>query len=321
MKKIILCFFLAPHFLFAQTTLTGIVKDEKRNPVPFANVFLKPDNNQAIVGYGQSDEKGNYLIRTGKTGKIWINFSALSYKTVRLSVELTDSTRIITKNATMVFEPIAINEVIVSADKSMVIKKDTIVFNVKAFAKGTERVLEDLLKKIPGLTVSADGTIKVGNRDIEKIMIDGDDFFEKGYRILSKNMPAYPIEKVEVYQHYSNNKLLKGIESSDKVALNLKLDDKSKRLWFGNISAGLDPTNGKWYEGNSNLMNFGKKNKFYAIASLNNTGEDATGDINFLIRPDDQGEPGGLGENQNAPNWLDISTFLDYFVCPRNSRE
>ncbi|MEI7830745.1 MAG: hypothetical protein WCI31_13295, partial [Prolixibacteraceae bacterium] len=92
-------------------------------------------------------------------------------------------------------------------------------------------------------------------------------------------------------------------------ALNLKLDDKSKRLWFGNISAGLDPTNGKWYEGNSNLMNFGKKNKFYAIASLNNTGEDATGDINFLIRPDDQGEPGSLGENQNAPNWLDISTF------------
>ncbi len=309
MKKYILCFLLAPYFVFAQTTLTGTVKDEKRNPVPFANVFLKPENSQAIVGYGQSDGMGNYMLTTIKTGKLWLNFSAMSYKTVRISVELSDSARTIKKNATMVFEPIAINEVIVSADKSMVIKKDTIIFNVKAFAKGNERVLEDLLKKIPGLTVSEDGTIKVGNKDIEKIMIDGDDFFEKGYRILTKNMPAYPIEKVEVYQHYSNNKLLKGIESSDKVALNLKLDDKSKRLWFGNISAGLDPTNGKWFEGNSNLMNFGKKNKFYGITSLNNTGEDATGNINFLIRPDDQDEPGSLGENQYAPTWLDISTF------------
>ncbi|MCX6220446.1 MAG: carboxypeptidase-like regulatory domain-containing protein [Bacteroidia bacterium] len=309
MRKYILYLLFSPQLVFAQTTLTGTVKDEKRNPIPYANVFLKPDNSQAIVAYGQSDEKGSYKLRTNRTGKLWLNFSALSYKTAILPIELTSGTIEITKNATMVYEPIELNEVIVSADKSMIVKKDTIIFNAKSFAKGNERVVEDLLKKIPGLNVADDGTIKVGNKDIEKIMVDGDDFFEKGYRILSKNMPAYPIEKVEVYQHYSNNKLLKGIESSDKVALNLKLDEKSKRQWFGNLATGFGPGEVIRYEGFSNLMNFGKKNKFYGIASLNNIGEDSSGDINFLIRPSEQDEPGSAGDNQSAHTVLDISTF------------
>ena len=68
-------------------------------------------------------------------------------------------------------------------------------------------------------------------------MVDGDDFFEGGYKILSKNMPAYPIEEVEVLKRYSDNRLLKNIEECNRIALNLRLDDNSKRIWFGNINA------------------------------------------------------------------------------------
>ena len=308
MKKIILFLVLLPQFAFAQTTLTGIVSDEKKNPVPFANVFLKPEKSDAVIAYCLTDEKGKFRLITNKTGQLLLNFSAMSYRTMILPIDLEKGTKEIIKNVTMVYEPIELNEVIVSADKSMVIKRDTIIFNAKEFANGGERILEDLLKNIPGLNVAIDGTIKVGNQEIEKIMIDGDDFFEKGYRILSKNMPAYPIEKIEVYQHYSNNKLLKGIEHSDKVALNLKLDDKSKRQWFGDISAGSDPVNGK-YEAYSNLMNFGKKTKFYGIASLNNIGEDAVGNINFLIRPSEQDEPGNTGDDQSVHTLININTY------------
>ena len=63
---------------------------------------------------------------------------------------------------------------------------------VNAFAQGNEQVVEDILKKIPGLNIDANGTIKVGNQEVEKVMIEGDDFFEKGYKILTKNMPAHP---------------------------------------------------------------------------------------------------------------------------------
>ena len=71
-------------------------------------------------------------------------------------------------------------------EPSISIKKDTISFKTKYFLKGDEVVVEDLLKSIPGLNIDAEGTIKIGNQEIEKLMIDGDDFFNKGYKIISK---------------------------------------------------------------------------------------------------------------------------------------
>lgn len=66
-------------------------------------------------------------------------------------------------------------------------------------------MVEDLLKRIPGLTVESDGTIKVGNQEVEKIMIEGDDFFERGYKLLTKNMPAKPIYKIELLLQKKSN--------------------------------------------------------------------------------------------------------------------
>jgi len=310
LKKYTYIFVLLPYFAFSQTSISGTVMDEKKNPVPYANVFIQPENSEAIVAYCQSDGTGNYVLKINKTGKFRLNFSAMSFKTNTIPIEVGTSSDEVVKNAIMIFEPIPLNEIIISADKAMIIKRDTIIFNAAAFAKGNERVLEDLLKRIPGLVISDDGGIKVGGQDVEKVMIDGDDLFEKGYRILTKNMPAYPVSKIEVYQHYSNNKLLKGIENSEKVALNLKLKDDAKRQWFGNVSLGYGPENGNRYQTYANLMNFGGKTKFYGIVSLNNVGEDATGDINFLIRPaSESDEAGSVGENQNARSIIDISSF------------
>lgn len=285
MKKYVLIIILIPYLSFSQISITGSILDEKQNPIPFANVFIQPDNSSTIIAYCQADGTGNYALKTNKTGKFNLNFSAMSYKTTSLPIEFITGLQDIVRNIIMTLEPIPLNEVIISANKSIVIKRDTIIFNAGAFAQGNERVLEDLLKKIPGLVIGNDGKISVGNQEVEKVMIDGDDLFEKGYRILTKNMPAYPVSKVEIYQHYSNNKLMKGIEHSEKVALNLKLKEDTKRQWFGNVSIGYGPENGNRYQTLANLMNFGGKTKFYGIASLNNIGEDATGDINYLIRP------------------------------------
>ncbi len=311
LKLLILLLLLLPLFASSQIIIKGTIKDEKGNPIPYANVYIRSEIRKAIVAYCQSDGVGGYSLKTNLTGKFWLNFSAMSYKTATSPIDLALalSPLEIIKNAILVFEPIELNEIIVSADKSMIIKNDTIIFNAKAFAKGNERVVEDLLKNIPGLEISNDGSIKIGNREIEKVMIEGDDFFEKGYRMLTKNMPAYPIEKVEVYQHYSNNKLLKGIENSEKAAINLKLSEDAKRQWFGNISLGYGPENRNRYEAFCNLMNFGRKNKFYGIVSLNNIGEDATGNINHLIRPSLTDEPGNIGEDQSARTLIGISTF------------
>lgn len=269
---------------------------------------LQSTIDDALIAYRFTDEKGNYEFIINKLGKYNLIFSALNYETKTIQVELIKEQVNIVENAILVYKPEELNEVIIPVDRPLIVKKDTIVFDAKSFAQGNEQVVEDLLKKIPGITVSNEGVIKIGNQEIEKVMIDGDDFFEKGYKLLTKNMPANPIDKIELYQHYSNNKHLKGIENSDKVALNLKLKDDAKRQWFGNMNLGYGAASENRYEVRSNLMNFGKKIKYYFLTNLNNIGEDATGDINDLIYSYSAGDQVGLGDGQSANSILGLNS-------------
>jgi len=262
--------------------IKGTVTDSQNQKLPYANVYLKSNN--TIVNYTAADEEGKYELVINKKGTFDLSFSALNYESLTQVIEISGEIELLTANAVLQYKPIALNEINIVSEKQITQKKDTIVFNAKSFAKGNEKVVEDLLKQIPGLIVSNDGTVKVGNQEVEKIMIEGDDFFEKGYRLLTKNMPSKPIDKIELYHNYSSNKHLKSIENSGKVALNLKLKDDAKRQWFGDMQLGYGLGFENRYEIHNNLMNFGKKNKFYFLSSLNNTGKDAIGDINHLIK-------------------------------------
>ena len=208
-------------------------------------------------------------------------------------------------------EIIVLSDVIAQAKKDIIQRNDTIIFDAKAFAQGNEEVVEDLLKKIPGLSIDEDGVIKVGNQEIEKVMVEGDDFFERGYQILTKNMPAHPIDKIELLRNYSNNRLLKNIEESDRVALNLKLDEDAKRVWFGNINVGYDALSQQdRYFLKTNLMNFGKKNKFYFLTNFNNISYDGTGDLKHLIRPMRTGEPASIGDDQSIFSLIKLNATV-----------
>ena len=275
-----------------------------------SSVILKNINSKEIVVFCNSNENGYYELKTNKIGKFTLTFSALNYETKTIEIEITNATNIIEKNIILFSKPYELQEVIIKGERPIILKKDTIIFNAKSFLNGDEQVVEDLLKKIPGLTIDHIGTIRVGNQEIEKVMIDGDDFFDKGYKLITKNMPVSPIEKVELYKNYSNNKLLKGVENSNKVALNLKLKENFKRQWFGNMKLGYGLVSENRYEVRGNLMNFGKKNKYYFINNLNNIGEDATGDIDNLIRPFRFDDLETIGDNQNVNAIMSLEVEL-----------
>lgn len=300
---LILCLFASSN-LFSQTIIKGVIFDENNTPLS-ANITLKDSLGKSILAYTYTNIKGEYTLKTDKIGAYNLNFASFGYERKIIPIEIKIAQKEININAVLKEEPMSLDEVIIQAERPISVKKDTISFKAKYFTNGTEQTVEDLLKKIPGLQVDDQGVIKVGNREIEKLMIDGDDLFEKGYKILSKNMPAYPIEEVEVLRNFSNNRLLKDIEESDKVALNLKLDEKSKRIWFGNIETSIG--NNDFYEFKGNLMNFGKKNKYYFLTNLNTIGYDATGDIAHLVRPFRINEPASIGDNQQVSDLLNLS--------------
>ncbi len=279
--------------------LSGIVTDSLQNPISNILVLEK-----SSLSYDYTDYKGYYEINLIRTkSKVKIEFSEFGDFLRSIDIDsITSDTNI---NIILNNKLNRLDEVIIQAEKPISVKKDTIAFKTKFFVDGTEQTVEDLLKKIPGLQIDPEGSIKVGNQEIEKLMIDGDDLFEKGYKILSKNMPAYSIEEVEVLKNYSNNRLLKDIEESNKVALNLKLGETSKRIWFGNITTSTG--NNNFYELKGNLMNFGKKNKYYFLTNLNSIGYDATGDIGHLVRPFRINEPASVGDNQQVNSLLNLS--------------
>src|SRR5690606_17581015 len=186
--------------------INGKVSDSTNLPVPSAGIIVKDKAGNTVV-HTFSDENGSYQVAVPTNIKLQMSVNSMWYEPQVLELEgLGDNAEfdfILTPKLT------ELKAVSIESRKSITVKKDTIIFDVKSFLQGNEQVVEDLLKKIPGITVTADGSILAGNQEVEKVMIDGEDFFEKGYRILTKNMPVNPIEKVELYQNYSNNKHLK----------------------------------------------------------------------------------------------------------------
>lgn len=299
-------FFLFSCNVISQTTIKGRINNTNNEPIVSASIILKTITDETI-GFTTTDELGMYKITFDEIGKLSININSLGHEGKEIKIDIINKNEKKTIDITLLIKETILDEVFIETKKkSITIKNDTIVFNAKSFLQGNEQVVEDLLRKIPGLNIDENGTIKVGNQEVEKVMIDGDDMFEKGYKLLTKNMPVNPIDKVELYQNYSNNKHLKGIENSDKVALNLTLKEDAKRIWFGNIQSGYGLISDNRYEVRGNLMNFGKKNKYYFLTNINNIGEDATGDINHLIRPFRTNEPGSIGDDQSANTLLGL---------------
>jgi hypothetical protein len=310
-------FLLSINSLYSQNLIKGKIINNKQESISFVSIVVKDTISSKIISYTYSNNQGDYNLEIKKRGKFVILFSALGFETKIIPIDVPQQEKridILLKEKTFELE-----EIVIKSEKSIKIKKDTIVFNVKSFLKGNEEVVEDLLKNIPGLNISSDGTIKVGNQEVEKVMVDGDDFFEKGYKILTKNMPSEPIDKIEVLKKYSNNKHLKGIEDSKKVALNLILKEDSKRVWFGNVSLGYGLTSENIYNVKGNLANFGKKNKYYFLTNLNNIGSDATGDIQNFINPLSFDETTEIGGGQIINNLIALNSFTPNFKESRTN--
>ena len=269
---------------FLQTTIKGKVTNKFNLPISNVNILINSKNNPDYFVLDATDTLGNFSIDLLNVGVNKLLFTSFGYLSDTIIINVLSGKNEINRNIFLLTRDVELQEVIINKNTNFTIKEDTIIYNAKKYLKGNENVVEDLLKNIPGISVSSEGVIMVGNQEVEKIMVEGDDFFEKGYKILTKSMPSSPIDKVEVIRNVSENKLLKGIENSNKIVLNLKLDDEVKRKWFGNLSASNGLISLDRYKISSNLMNFGVKNKFYFLSDINNIGDDATGNIEYLIK-------------------------------------
>ncbi|MDR3006367.1 MAG: hypothetical protein LBV59_00440 [Sphingobacterium sp.] len=301
----------------AQVCVSGKVTSAGK-PLGSVRVDLCSADSSGLIQYTFTNQFGQYRFDGIQLDQIVLRFKALSYNTLNEPVLLkkTDTILNVELSAGGVER---LQEVLVHAKRPYRLGRDTIELQTSSFLQGDERTVEDLLRKIPGLSVGNDGIIKIGDKEVEKVMVEGDDLFGKGYRLLTQNMSVQPLEKVQILQRYSNNKHLKGIENSDKVALNLSLKADSKSQWIGSATISGTPVGKQYYSGSINVMNFGKKNKYYLLSSANNNGVDAVSSINHLLYSGQTDEAGQIGAEVTTPTIIDNSLELPGFDYRRTN--
>lgn len=304
-RKIILLvlFFLLPIQIFSQKKVYGKITNVDGKELAGASVSIKKD--LKIIDYTITDSKGNFTFDVNSANDYFIEVNCLGFhkQTFELHTSEKDT---VEKNFILQNSHELLQEVIVKVEPPVKLHGDTLIFNAKTLSTGVENVVEELLKNIPGIIIQKNGAISYNDKPIEKVMIEGSDLFNSGYSILTKNMPVQPLEKVEILQSYSNNKLLKGIEDSDKVALNLTLKEGFKNIWFGDLLLGYGNKNRYLMSGN--LMNFTKTHKTFFTTSANNSGYDKIGNGSDLLSNNIELETIGLKYRVQAPMSIGINT-------------
>lgn len=284
MPKTLLTLFLlfTTVSLHAQTVCKGIVVSVAKQPIPNTSILIKNAEDH-ILQFGFTNAQGSFSIQTESEGSFVVEVNKMGFEKQQQPLIITKDKKEYNVSFTLEESTEVLEDLVIEIDNPIQLRGDTLSYDAKAFSTGREVVVEDLLKNIPGITIEKDGKIKFEDTEIEKVMVDGDDFFNRGYSILTKNMPNKPLDKVQVLRRYSNNKLLKGVEESDKVALNLTIDEAYKDLWFGDISAGYGVVSENRYEVSGNLMNFSKKYKNFLTYGLNNVGVDRIGSLESMF--------------------------------------
>ncbi|WP_178987487.1 TonB-dependent receptor [Winogradskyella schleiferi] len=306
MKRILglLCFIVASS-AFGQIKMTGVVKDSIGTPLELANVIAINKESNSLESYAITDANGKYVISLGRNGQYNIQISYIGLKSVDEVVETKEAD--ITKDFQMMSDS-ALDAVELTYEMPVTIKGDTLIYNADSFKNGTERKLEDVLKKLPGVEINADGQIEVEGQVVNKLMVNGKDFFDGDSKLATKNIPSNAVDKVQVLRNYSEVGQLKGVQNNqDNVAINIKLKEGKENFWFGNVTAGggVAPSpNDELYLVQPKLFYYSPKYSINVIGDLNNTGEVAlTGrDIRsfgggFRLPSNDSGTSINLGNN------------------------
>ena len=274
MKKSLLLLLLISTVSFSQIIkFEGVVQDVGKSPLEMANVMAVNTVTKAMDSYAITNDKGKFLLNLKPNSSYSIKVSYLGMQTKELAIST--STLNMNQNITLESGGIELQGVEIVHEMPVSIKGDTIVYNADSFKSGTERKLEDVLKKLPGVEVNADGEIEVEGKKVTKLMVEGKDFFDGDTKLGVKNIPADAIDKIQVLRNFNDVSALKGLENGDEnIGMNIKLKKGKKNFWFGDINAGYGKeNNNNRYVANPKLFYYSPKYSINLISNYNNIGE------------------------------------------------
>ena len=291
---------------------------ESGAPIAYASVYIRAKNDTLITNFTLSDTSGFVVMNKVSRGSYVLTVEMLGYKSynadyyfskaeedlgdIRLTedIELLDAAHV-----TAIGNPIEV-------------KQDTVIFNADSFRMGQNQMLEDLLRRIPGMDLSEDGSVRYNGEVIQKITVGGKTFFFDDPMMALRNLPAKIVDKIKIIDRLNDTEQFAGISGGKGKVMDIEFKREFKQGWFGNLRAGggatisqendmLTDSRGGLYTGNLLLAGYDEKDQLTLIGNSDNAPLRGKGDATISVAyTDDDGNTaytassGGLLSNSQA---------------------
>ena len=303
----LLCFIAVS---FGQVSISGNVKDTaEKKSIANGTVLLLQKADSIMVKFVRTDPSGHFTLKNIPKGKFLILISYPKYADYVDELEVKDSSDIDLHTISLILKSQLLQEVVVTGCRDAIrINGDTTEFKADSFKVQQGATVEELLKKLPGIQVDKNGKITAQGETVQKVLVDGEEFFGDDPTLVTQNLRADMVDKVQVYDKKSDQSNFTGIDDGQKTkTINLKLKDDKKNGYFGKLEAGVGTDGYHNYQAMFNLFKKKKKIAAYGIAS--NTGK--TG-LNWQ-------ENSSYG--QSFADNVDYDENLGYFTFSGNQQE
>jgi len=271
-----LLLFFFTHILFAQLTISGIVKNKQGQPIAGANVILSPSNADITLAYfiTKADGKFTLILNEVLYDMYEVKVRAMNYA---FTSDLVNES---IYDLDFILEEKAIELKEVQLKQPVIRKKgDTITYDVTNFKDIQDRTIADVIKKMPGIEIESSGRILYQGEPINKYYIEGMDLLAGKYALANENLSADAVDKVQILENHQPIKMLDSLVVSSKAALNIKLKKKITYSGKAEIGLGILPL---LYQVNITPMLFKKKQQMIGSYQANNRGEDVTKQLKIL---------------------------------------
>lgn len=256
--------------------LRGFIKDSIGNPLELANIIATDKTSGEIESYAITNYEGRYQLDLPKGNTYILRASFLGYETIERELLVPENSENMQLDFSLKSQQAQLEGVEIVYEMPVTVKGDTIVYDADSFNRGDEKKLGDVMKNLPGIEVNDDGEIQVEGKTVQKVMVEGKDFFDGDSKLATKNIPADAVDKVEVLRNYSEVGQLRNVTNNqDNVAINIKLKEGKKNFWFGEITAGsgVDDELDSRYLVHPKLFYYSPKYSLNLITDFNDIGE------------------------------------------------
>lgn len=272
-KLLLLLNFIVFASLAQQNSIKGIVTDTlNKQKLKNVVVSLLRYNDSVLYRFTRTNEKGEFQLNDLQSGKYVMLLTYPTYASMMDSIRVTDNSHQQLNDLVLISKAQILEEVVVKQRVAPIrFKGDTLEFIADSFKLKAGATVEDLIKKFPGFTVDSKGNITAQGQKIEKVLVDGDEFFGDDPTMATQNLNAKDVEKVQLFDKKSDQAVLTGIDDGQKQkTLNLILKDDAKKGYFGKAEAGTDFNN--YYQAKGTFNRFTSTMKTGAYVTADRTG-------------------------------------------------